>query len=180
MAKGKVEKTFSVQNSKYIVRRVQGKLTAVEKAPGRLTIELRSDGEPIEIEAPWHANVQKGERVSAVYSTPEGQEEEKLLHYLFNEDQKTMEEKRLFPKPNKSFGLALLDFVIVIALGITLTPLIIDLAAQKTAWGVISLFGVIILLYLVIQKVTYSLVYKKELQRVGAMNRFIQELMEQS
>jgi hypothetical protein len=179
MAQGSKERTFAVQNRQYTVRRVQAKLTAAEKGPGRLVIELKANGEPIEIEAPWHANVDKGERVTAVYSAPTGQEEDKLLHYLFNNDQQTMEEKRKFPKPNKGIGLAVLDFVLLIALGVTITPFIIDLAAKSTAWGIIGLFAVIIVLYLLIQKATYTLVFKKELERVAAINRYIEELMEQ-
>jgi len=176
MQDGSASREFPAKGSHFVVEPVQGTVQEVHKYGKTQQLILETDHGDIEVDVPWHAELEEEETVYVVFGFDRQTPEQKTAYYLFNVSKGSLEEKRRVAKPNKGAGLALLDFALVIILGISMSPIIADMMQNKPGQSLVAVCALIFLLYLMVHKLTYSLLMKQQIQEVEAINEYIQQL----
>jgi len=179
MQEGSASREFPVKDSHFVIEWARGEVLELSKYGKTQQLLFAAEDEELEIDVPWHAEVEEGDRVYAVFGYDTSDPNQKIAYYLFNESNGTLEEKRQVAKPNKGPGIALLDFALVILLGITMSPVIADIMQNKPGRSLIAIFSLIFLLYLMVHKLTYTLLMKEQIQQIEAINRYIMQLSQE-
>jgi hypothetical protein len=170
------EQEFAIQNNVYTLHALQGQIRELEgKAPER-RIHIASKDTELEIDIPWQAEVDQGHEIDLVYAVNKDQPEEKKAYYIYDRDTGQIELDDTHPKPNKNMILAVVDFVLVIILGLGAVKLIFPLIQDDFLWGMGIVLALLICIYVLVNLATYSFFYKGDLAQRKAMNQKIKEL----
>lgn len=167
---------FTIQSRVYTLHSLQGRIVELEgKAPER-RINIANGDTELEIDIPWQTEVDQGHEIDLVYTVNKDQPDEKKAYYIYDRDTGQVELDDTHPKPNKNLLLAVVDFVLVILLGLAGARLIFPLVQDNVVWGMGIVLALIIFLYVLVNLLTYSFFYRDDLAQRKEMNRKIKEL----
>lgn len=176
MSKQPKEQEFSIQNNVYTLHALQGQIRELEgKAPDR-RIYIASGDTELELDIPWQAEVDQGHEIDLVYAVNKDQPEDKKAYYIYDRDTGQIELDDTHPKPNKNMILAVVDFVLVIILGLAGVKLIFPLFQDDLMWGMGIVLALLICIYVLVNLSTYSFFFRHDLAQRKDMNRKIKEL----
>lgn len=170
------EQEFTIQNKVYTLHAVQGQIRELEEKSPERKIHLASGDTELELDIPWQAEVEQGHEIDLVYAVNKDQPEEKKAYYIYNRDTAQIELDDTLPKPNKNMILAVVDFVVVIILGLAGVKLIFPLVQDDLLWAMGIVLAVLICIYVLVNLLTYSFFFRHDLAQRKAMNQKIKEL----
>lgn len=171
-----LQKEYRIQNTVYSLRKMQGRVTEIGIDGQKRTMRVRHDADLLDFSVPWHVDVGPEHELSLVYAQNTEDAGDRRVYYIYDHSTETMELNDTHPKPNTSFGLALLDFILVILLGMAMARPVFALSGDNSLWGLGGLCIALVLLYMLIHWATTSLFYSQAFAQTRRMNEGIKEM----
>ena len=176
MAQQTTQREFTIQNTVYTLHTMQGRITELKGDSPQRKIHITSGDKNLEIDIPWQAEVDQGHEIALVYTVNKEQPEEKKAYYIYDRDTDSIELNDTHPKPNKNLLLAIVDFVLIIFLGVAGAKLIFPLVQDNILWGMGIVLALLICIYVLVHFLTYSFFFKNDVAQLKEMNRKIKEM----
>jgi len=178
MPLGRRQGDFYIQNRAYSLYALQGRIVDLEGSSGHARkIRLAWEDEELELDIPWQVDVEQDQTIDVVYAVDRDNPDIKKPYYIYNRDTKTVELSDSHPKPNKGLLLALVDFVLIIILGLAGARLIFPmLEGSHIFWGMGVLLVLMVLVYSAVNMLTYRWFFQNELAQLKEMNGTIKAL----
>ena len=167
---------FTIQEKMYTLHTMQGRITDLHSERQERKIRVASGDDEQEFDIPWQVEVEQGHVIDVVYAVDRDQPEKKQPYYIYDRDKELIELNDTLPKPNKNFMLALLDFVLIILVGLVGARLIFSVVQDNVLWGLGALLVLMIIVYVLVHLFTYRLFFKQDLAQLKAMNSTIKKL----
>ncbi len=169
---------FYIQNRSYTLYALHGRIVDVEGSSGQARkIRLSSEDQEMELDIPWQVDVEHDQVIDVVYAVDRDDPDIKKPYYIYNRDTKTVELSDSHPKPNKGLLLAVVDFVLIILLGLAGARLIFPmLEGSHVLWGMGALLVLMVLVYVAVNMLTYRWFFQNELAQLKEMNGTIKAL----
>ena len=178
MVQGGHQSEFTIQKKVYTLHTMRGRIVEL-KTDGQLRrLRIANADQELEIDIPWQVEVAQGHVIDVVYSVDRDQPEEKQPYFIYDQTTNTIQLKDKHSKPNKHALLAVLDFVLIIILGLAGARLILPLVQGDVLWGLGALLVLMIIIYILVQMCTYRLYFKQDLAELKAMNSTIKRMGE--
>ncbi len=169
---------FTIQDKHYVVEQLHGNVADLQQFGKKKEMWLDGEDEDIRYDIPWHTEVKPEDAVFIIYGYDKNDPDNRTVYYLYNKNKKSIEAYRKYIKPNKGALLAILDFALVIGLGLALSPFLHTILKKNTIWGFVSLFVMIVILYVLVHKVTYKKFFNKQLQEIKRINTAVKNTAE--
>ncbi|MDZ7759411.1 MAG: hypothetical protein U5L00_04035 [Desulfovermiculus sp.] len=176
MAQGSNQTNFTIQKRSYTLYTMQGRVVDLESDRGQRRLRIANAKQELEIDIPWQVEVEQGHFIDVVYAVDRDEPEEKKPYYIYDRNTHSVELNDTLPKPNKHILLALLDFVLIIIVGLAGARLIFPMVQDKVLWGLGALLVLMIIIYILVHLCTYRLFFKQDLAQLKAMNSSIKRL----